>query len=94
MPTSRRVLWVAFLSIGPLMSGAAAQNYPVQSYYDLPPSARIIHIQRPLAETAFAQAEERDRRWIERCRPVIHRDRYGVGRYSYAARGCEFGPLE
>jgi hypothetical protein len=34
---------------------------------------------------------ERDQKWIARCRPVMHRDRYGVARYRYSAPGCEFG---
>jgi hypothetical protein len=33
------------------------------------------------------QAAARDRKWIERCRPVIEQDRYGVAR-------CEFGVIE
>jgi hypothetical protein len=40
------------------------------------------------------QAAARDRKWIERCRPVIAQDRYGVARYHYAAAGCEFGVIE
>ena len=38
-----------------------------------------------------AEAAERERQWVARCRPVIWQDRYGVGRYEYAAPGCEFG---
>jgi hypothetical protein len=36
----------------------------------------------------------RDRRWLERCRPVARQDRYGMPRYSYGAPGCEFGHLD
>jgi hypothetical protein len=36
----------------------------------------------------------RDRKWVARCRPVIRQDQYGVGRYHYAAPGCEFGRLQ
>jgi hypothetical protein len=43
-------------------------------------------------ETAAAQ--ERERKWVERCRPVVRQDALGVGRYHYAARGCEFGRAE
>jgi hypothetical protein len=39
-------------------------------------------------------AAERDRKWQERCKPAIAQDRYGVPRYIYAARGCEFGVIE
>lgn len=40
------------------------------------------------------EALERDRKWIARCRPVIRQDEFGVSRYYYAARGCEFGKTE
>jgi hypothetical protein len=36
-------------------------------------------------------AEERNRKWVADCHPKIFRDRYGVGRYHYAAPQCEFG---
>ena len=39
-------------------------------------------------------AEARDRRWVERCRPLIRQDRFGMPRYSYGAPGCEFGRLD
>jgi hypothetical protein len=49
----------------------------------------------PAPRTAEEQAryEARDRRWVERCRPIIMQDRYGVARYHYAAAGCEFGVI-
>ena len=34
------------------------------------------------------------RKWLERCNPIVERDRYGVGRLRYAAPGCEFGVSE
>jgi hypothetical protein len=46
---------------------------------------------QPLDEAAIARAKERDQRWVERCRPVLAPDRYGVPRYHYAQPGCEFG---
>lgn len=48
----------------------------------------------PEDAAAAARAQERDRRWANRCRPVIVPDRYGVARYRYAAPGCEFGAGE
>jgi hypothetical protein len=50
----------------------------------------------PQPETAAekARAAERDERWMERCRPVVAQDRFGVPRYHYAAPGCEFGVIE
>ena len=48
----------------------------------------------PANEVEKARAAERDRKWEQRCRPIIMQDRYGVPRYEYAARGCEFGVIE
>ena len=47
----------------------------------------------PSAEDA-ADIRERERKWVERCRPVVRQDAYGVGRYVYAARGCEYGRFD
>jgi hypothetical protein len=44
-----------------------------------------------LDESDQARAMERDRKWADRCRPVIRQDSYGVARYVYAAPACEFG---
>jgi hypothetical protein len=46
-----------------------------------------------LAAAPDGESAERDRLWLARCRPVIKQDRYGVGRYHYAAPGCEFGVI-
>jgi hypothetical protein len=45
----------------------------------------------PADKAAKTRAVERERRWVDRCRPVIMQDRYGVARYRYAMPGCEFG---
>jgi hypothetical protein len=45
-------------------------------------------------ETEKARADERDRQWEKRCRPVIAQDALGVPRYEYAAPGCEFGIIQ
>lgn len=47
----------------------------------------------PLVGEARAAAEARDRQWVERCRPQIRQDRFGMPRYVYVAPGCEFGRL-
>jgi hypothetical protein len=47
-----------------------------------------------LTEAEKARAAERDHKWIERCRPVIQQDAFGVPRYHYAAAGCEYGVIE
>jgi hypothetical protein len=41
-----------------------------------------------------AEFGDRDRKWVARCRPIIRQDQYGVGRYYYAAPGCEFGRIQ
>ena len=53
---------------------------------DKPFPERIAPDQREQAET-----DERERKWLARCRPEIRQDRYGVSRYHYAAAGCEYG---
>jgi hypothetical protein len=51
----------------------------------------IRHVPPPADAAALARARERDRRWVDRCRPILTQDRYGVLRYHYAMPGCEFG---
>lgn len=50
----------------------------------------IYKVEEPRGEE-LAEAMERDRKWVVRCKPVIRQDAYGVGKYHYAASGCEFG---
>lgn len=38
-----------------------------------------------------AETREREKAWEARCRPTLRHDIYGVGRYVYAERGCEYG---
>jgi hypothetical protein len=56
-------------------------------------AAGIYKIAEPQGE-ALKTALERDKQWEARCKPVIRTDAYGVGRYVYAARGCEFGRID
>jgi hypothetical protein len=51
-------------------------------------------VPQPENDADRERAAARDRRWIERCRPAIAQDRYGVPRYYYKAPGCEFGVIE
>jgi hypothetical protein len=44
-----------------------------------------------VGEEEKAEVNERDRKWLAHCRPLIMRDGYGVARYRYAAPDCEFG---
>jgi hypothetical protein len=53
----------------------------------------IYQVKEPEGQ-ALEEAMERDRKWLARCKPVIRQDTYGVGRYFYAASGCEFGKFE
>ena len=53
----------------------------------------IKTLREPSPEDA-AENRERDRKWVERCKPVVRQDAYGVSRYVYAARGCEHGRIE
>ena len=41
-----------------------------------------------------AESAQHERQWAARCRPVVKQDQYGVGRYQYAAPGCEFGRFQ
>jgi hypothetical protein len=54
----------------------------------------VIAVPGPLSDEERQAADARDRRWAERCRPLIRQDRYGMPRYSYGAPGCEFGRLD
>jgi hypothetical protein len=53
------------------------------------PYVRVVP--RPVDEAEKARLVARDRKWLERCNPIVERDRYGVGRLRYAAPGCVFG---
>jgi len=54
---------------------------------------RVIQVPAPRPENA-GETEARERKWLARCRPVVKQDGYGIGRYHYAAPGCEFGKSE
>ena len=53
----------------------------------------VVAVPGPRDAQEEAEFRERDRQWVDRCRPVIKQDRHGVGRYHYAAPGCEFGRI-
>jgi hypothetical protein len=55
------------------------------------PYVRTVPV--PRTDEERAQYDARDRKWVERCHPVIVQDHYGVARYRYAAPGCEFGVI-
>lgn len=51
----------------------------------------VRFVPEPFGDAEKAEMAARDRQWLARCRPIIEHDSYGVSRYRYAARGCEFG---
>jgi len=53
------------------------------------PNVRVVP--QALRDDDRAEALAREHKWLALCQPVIQRDQYGVARYHYAARGCEYG---
>jgi hypothetical protein len=53
------------------------------------PNVRAVP--KPLDDEDKVQAAARERKWLAQCQPLLRRDPYGVARYIYAARGCEYG---
>jgi hypothetical protein len=51
-------------------------------------------VPQPENDADRARATERDQKWLQRCKPIIAQDRYGVPRYHYAAAGCDLGVIE
>jgi hypothetical protein len=51
----------------------------------------IRSVPQPGNTAERARAAAREHRWVDRCRPVLAQDPYGVPRYQYAMPGCEFG---
>ena len=47
-----------------------------------------------IPEEMSPEAQERDKKWLERCKPQGRQDAYGVTRLRYAKPGCEFGKTE
>ena len=54
----------------------------------------VREIPEPTDPAEKAAREARHHKWLARCRPVVQRDRLGVGYYRYAAPGCAFGVSE
>ena len=66
----------------------------ITTFRNLNPNPYVIHVPPPISEQAIAEYRQRDKKWEERCKPTIRQDAFGVARYVYAARGCEFGSLD
>jgi hypothetical protein len=58
------------------------------------PTPHVTRVPTPIAEQEVSEHRQREKRWEELCKPTIRQDQYGVSRYYYAARGCEFGKLD
>jgi hypothetical protein len=54
----------------------------------------VIQVQPPQSAEDIRAANERERLWRARCRPVVTQDREGVSRYAYSAPGCDSGKNE
>lgn len=80
------------VALGGCIGGLGAVNCVVRWGEPGDPYIRIVPPPADAAERTHAA--ERDRKWEQRCKPVIAQDRYGVPRYEYAAAGCEFGVIE
>jgi hypothetical protein len=79
-------------AVGGCVGSGASLNCVVRWDDAGDPFVRLVP--QPTDEVEKTHAAERDRKWEERCRPLIAQDRYGVPRYQYAAPGCEFGVIE
>jgi O-acetyl-ADP-ribose deacetylase (regulator of RNase III) len=54
----------------------------------------IIAVPGPRTEQEIADSQRREKLWDARCKPDVRQDSFGVERYVYAARGCEFGKYQ
>ncbi len=76
--------------VGSCVTSGGGAHCVRQFRYGDPGNSGIKSLREPVPEEV-ADLREREARWVERCRPMLRRDAYGVGRYVYAARGCEYG---
>lgn len=59
-----------------------------------PFNPHVINVPGPTSDEERKAAAARDQRWVERCRPQLRPDRYGMLRYNYFAPDCEYGRLD
>ena len=76
--------------MGSCVFAGGAFSCASQFRYGHPGNNGITSLREPTEED-LAESRERERRWVERCRPQLRPDAHGVNRYVYAARGCEYG---
>jgi hypothetical protein len=80
------------LSVGGCVGAPGAVSCVLRAGEAGDPNVRAVP--QPENETEKARATDRDQKWLQRCRPIVAQDRYGVSRYHYAAAGCAFGVIE
>jgi len=54
----------------------------------------VVQVGPPQSEADYRAADEHDRLWTARCKPVVRQDSRGIDRYVYAAPGCDYGRYE
>jgi hypothetical protein len=86
------VVYADGIAVGGCVGGGGSINCVVRWGEAGDPYVRIVP--KPIDADEQARAAQRDRKWAERCRPVITQDQYGVPRYHYAAVGCEFDIID
>ena len=74
--------------------GARGSASCITTFRKFNPTPHIIRVPTPISEQEIAEHRQRDKRWEDHCKPTIRQDQYGVSRYYYAVRGCEFGRLD
>jgi len=93
-------LWLAVLALaspaaadGIVVGGCAGYRgtFNCVARWGAPADPYVHLVPQPLSEAEIARAQERDLKWREHCHPAVAYDRFGVARYQYAARGCEYG---
>jgi len=72
-----------------VLSGGAAHCVRQYRYGDAG-NRGVQSLKEPNAED-IAETRSREARWVARCKPQVRHDPHGVGRYVYAAPGCEYG---
>jgi hypothetical protein len=80
------------MAVGGCVGGGGSLNCVVRWGKAGDPYIRTVP--PPADEMERTQAAQRERKWEQRCRPIIKQDHYGVPRYQYSAPGCEFGVIE
>jgi hypothetical protein len=92
-------LWFAVAPVGVARAQDALVGDCIHSYGGLSCALRwgtagdpyVRRVPGPRDAREEEDFAKHDRNWERRCRPVVKQDQFGIGRYQYAAAGCEFG---